>query len=355
MDATPISHARLVVRYPRARGAVFLRGERAPLDWTRNTPPLSVLGDASVFEVPVEPGQTLECKLVRDDGAWAAGRNLVLAPGDLIELRPSFGEARGSLGPWYDLAVGTRPPLRFRVLVPPSYHEQDDARYPVLYAQDAQSLWSDHHDPFGVWDLDDVLAELWSLGAVQEIIVVSVETADDRLSWLSPVPDPEHGGGRAEEHLTAIVDHLRPQIDSTLRTRTGPKSTALLGSSMGGLFSFYAAWKRPDVFGAAICLSSSFWWADRWALRLAQEGLCPAPRPLLYLDSGAARSALERDANARDGQHHTRAMERALVGHCYAPGDDLHVLTFPGHRHDSTSWAARVAIPLQLVFPRGDG
>ncbi|MCY2958847.1 MAG: alpha/beta hydrolase-fold protein [Planctomycetota bacterium] len=190
---------------------------------------------------------------------------------------------------------------------------------------------------------------------MQEIIVVSIETTTRRLDRLGPVPDADHGGGRAEDHLAAMVGELKPHVDRTLRTRTGPKSTALLGSSMGGLFSFYAAWKRPDVFGSAVCLSSSFWWADRWAIRHAQSGTCPSPRPLLYIDSGAACSALDRDANARDGQHHTRAMERALVGHCYEPGKDLHVLTFPGHRHDSTSWAARVAIPLQLVFPRGHG
>lgn len=353
MDAGPSDHATLVVTYPRARGAVFLRGERAPLDWNVDHAPRSTAGDESVFEVPIQEGQTLECKLVRADGAWAAGRNVVLAAGDRLELRPSFGEARGSLGPWYELE-GPRP-MRFRVLVPPSYQEQDHTRYPVLYAQDAQSLWSDHQDPFGGWNLDDVLAELWSLGAVQEIIVVSIETSSDRLGALGPTPDPEHGGGRGDEHLAAMVEHLKPHVDRTLRTLPARGDTALLGSSMGGLFSFYAAWKRPDVFGAAICLSSSFWWSDRFAVRLAQEGLCPAPRPRLYLDSGAARSALERDKNAHDGQHHTRAMERALVHHCYEPGDDLHVLTFPGHRHDATSWAARVAIPLQLVFPRGDG
>jgi len=347
--------ARIVVHYPRARGSIFLRGEHAPLAWTRNTKPIAAHGDESTFEVRVAVGETLECKLVRADGAWAAGRNLVLAAGDHLDLHPSFGDTRGELRPVDHLALTDGSALNYRVFLPPSYAEQDAARYPVLYAQDGQSLWSDHDGPAGVWDLDHVLAELWSLSAVQEIIVVSIDTASHRLDRFGPVPDPDHGGGRAAEHLAAIVGSLKPHVDRTLRTLAHPKTTAVLGSSMGGLFSFYAAWNRPDVFGAAICLSSSFWWADRWAIRHAQSGTCPMPRPLLYLDSGAAHSALERDASARDGQHHTRAMERALVRHCYEPGKDLHVLTFPGHRHDSSSWAARVAIPLQLVFPRGHG
>ena len=353
MDA-PVDRARLVVRYPEHKGRLFLRGD-APLDWGRDRQPISRTKDESIFEVPVREGHCLEVKLMRQDGRWATGRNLVLMRGDVLELRPSFEDERGGLGPWYTLPVPGRADLRFRVLVPPSYQEQPDLRYPEIYAQDGQSLWSDDDDPFGEWNLDEVLPELWSLGAVEELIVVAIETKDRRLDWLSPVKDAKYGGGQGPEHLTAIIEHLKPHIDRTLRTRPEAHSTALLGSSMGGLFSFYAAWTRPDVFGCAICLSSSFWWADRWAVREAEGGMCPVPRPRLYLDSGASRSALERDANARDGQHHTRAVERSLVGHCYEPGEDLFVLTFPGHRHNAAAWSARVAIPLQLMFPRGDG
>jgi len=32
------------------------------------------------------------------------------------------------------------------------------------------------------------------------------------------------------------------------------------GSSLGGLLSCYAAYTRPSLFTAAICMSSSFWW-----------------------------------------------------------------------------------------------
>jgi hypothetical protein len=48
-------------------------------------------------------------------------------------------------------------------------------------------------------------------------------------------------------------------------------------------------------------------------------------------------------------------MERALIAHCYEPGGDLHVLTFPGQAHGAGAWAGRIAIPLQLAFPRSDG
>ena len=125
-----------------------------------------------------------------------------------------------------------------------------------------------------------------------------------------------------------------------------------MGSSMGGLFSLWAAWTRPDVFGGAICLSPSFWWGERFMLRLVSGGTCPAPRPNLYLDSGAAASGFERDASTRDGVHNTRAMYRALREHCYGLGDDLYLMSWTGHHHDARSWAARVSTPLQIFFPR---
>lgn len=127
-----------------------------------------------------------------------------------------------------------------------------------------------------------------------------------------------------------------------------------MGSSMGGLFAFFAALSRSDVFGKAACLSSSFWWSDRWAARWVQAGkgdADEATRPLLYLDSGAALSATENDLSLRDGFHHTRSVFRALAQRGYEVGFDLHRFVWSGATHDAPSWAARVGIPLQLLFP----
>ena len=45
--------------------------------------------------------------------------------------------------------------------------------------------------------------------------------------------------------------------DLSARTKAGAESTAMIGASLGGLFSFYAAWTRGDVFSRAACLSPS--------------------------------------------------------------------------------------------------
>ncbi len=333
------------VVYPKERGTIGLRGSTAPLSWTKTTPPTVTQGDRSVFELEIAAGETVDVKIVRGNDEWAHGRNYSLHAGDHLHLRPAFERTTCRLMP--PVVLPTSPwPLRYQVLLPPSYDEQRSRHYPVLYAQDGQALWSSSSDPFGIWSLNTVIDQLLEIAVMSELIVVGIDTSEARMDRLGPVPDPKHGGGRGAEHLAAITDVLKPRIDSEFRTRVGRDDTGVIGSSLGGLFSFYAAWTRPDVFGKAICLSSSFWWANRHMIREAD--VAPSPRPTIYLDSGVA---LRPDAASQDGFQHTRSMQRALVRAGYTNGDDLHRLAFPGQAHSTSAWSARVAIPLQLLFP----
>lgn len=338
--------------YPRSRGRLSLRGGSAGLDWDADRGPDEVDGDVSTFRLSVPHFDPVQVKLVREDGAWMLGRNAVIGRGDAVVLRPAFDRSTGELSSLRTIELPWGGALHVRVRLPPSYREQDQQRYPVLYSQDGQSIWSDGTDPYGTWGLDRVLDELWDVGAMDEIIVVSIDTGEGRIERLTPVPDPVHGGGQGADHLRGMVEVLKPLIDAEYRTRPERASTALLGSSLGGLFSLWAAWTRPDVFGGAICLSPSFWWGERFMLDLVSGGTCPSPRPNLYLDSGAAASGVEYDASTRDGVHDTRATYQALREHCYELGDDLFLLSWTGHHHDARSWSARVSTPLQLFFPR---
>ena len=65
--------------------------------------------------------------------------------------------------------------------------------------------------------------------------------------------------GKADDYLDFLVNTLKPHIDKTYRTKTTAKNTAIFGSSLGGLISFYAALKYPEVFGKVGCFSPAFW------------------------------------------------------------------------------------------------
>ena len=335
------------VVYPANRGKIGIRGSISPLSWHHTTEPTATLGDRSVFELSIPDGETLDIKLVRGNDEWAHGRNYTLHAGDHVRLEPAFERTNCRLVE--PATLDAKPwPLRYQVLLPPSYDEQQSKRYPVLYAQDGQALWSTSSDPFGVWRFDQTIDQLLEIAVMEELIVVAIETSHERSSRLSPVRDKIYGGGRAREHLDAMTDVLKPHIDGTFRTRPGREDTGLIGSSLGGLFSFFAAWNRPDVFGKAACLSSSFWWGNRAMIRGVDYA--PPPRPLLYLDSGVALSP---DEARQDGFQDTRSMHRSLVRAGYTDGVDLHRLAFPGQYHSTGAWSARVAVPLQLLFPPG--
>ena len=128
-------------------------------------------------------------------------------------------------------------------------------KYPVIYMHDAQNLFDAKTSYVGEWNVDETLD---SINA--QVIVIGIEHGGDkRIEELTPYAHPKYAGGKADNYLDFIVKTLKPKVDSTYRTKTNAKNTAMLGSSLGGLVSFYAALKYPEVFGKVGCFSPSFW------------------------------------------------------------------------------------------------
>ncbi len=121
------------------------------------------------------------------------------------------------------------------------------------------------------------------------------------------------------------MEELKPAIDASYRTLPGPESTAVMGSSLGGVVSFYLAWEYPEVFGMAACMSSTFGFRDDLRERVAAE----AKRPVrFYLDSGWPQ----------DNYEVTRDLRMRLLGRGYEEGRDLHYLAFPEALHSERHW-----------------
>ena len=71
---------------------------------------------------------------------------------------------------------------------------------------------------------------------------------------------PEGGGGEAL--LDWLLGDILTEVDTMWpgRLLTDQDNLAVIGYSLGGLFSCHAAWTRPESVGRAACQSSSFWW-----------------------------------------------------------------------------------------------
>ncbi len=136
----------------------------------------------------------------------------------------------------------------------PKDYTSSTKKYPVIYMHDAQNLFDAKTAFAGEWNIDEKLDSLTA-----QVIVVGIETTDQRMEELTPFVNAKHGGGKANDYLDFIVNTLKPKIDATYRTKTNAKNTIMIGSSLGGLTSFYALLKYPNVFGKAGVFSPSFW------------------------------------------------------------------------------------------------
>lgn len=145
------------------------------------------------------------------------------------------------------------------VYLPTDYNTSNKS-YQVIYMHDAQNLFDTETSFVGEWNVDEYLDSI----GTNEAIVIGIEHDNEkRKDELTPFPNQKHGGGKADDYLQFIIKDLKPRVDSTYRTLKNPENTIIFGSSLGGLVSFYAVIKHPDVFGKAGVFSPSFWFNDQ--------------------------------------------------------------------------------------------
>ncbi|MFV8369167.1 alpha/beta hydrolase [Flavobacterium sp. LB2R40] len=130
-------------------------------------------------------------------------------------------------------------------------------KFSVIYMHDAQNLFDAKTSYSGEWNVDEKLDSLKA-----QVIVVGIEHGNDkRIEELTPYKNQKYGGGNADNYLEFIVKTLKPQIDKSYRTKSKKKNTIIMGSSLGGLTSYYAVLKYPEIFGKAGVFSPSFWYS----------------------------------------------------------------------------------------------
>ncbi|MBU0763852.1 MAG: T9SS type A sorting domain-containing protein [Bacteroidetes bacterium] len=150
---------------------------------------------------------------------------------------------------------------RIWICLPKNYHFCQD-HYPVLYMHDGQNLFDEVYAPYGEWNVDASMEALQSAGRQPAIVVGIDHGGQERMNEYSPWFNPGYGGGDGEAYADFIVSTLKPFIDNNFRTIPDRENTGIMGSSMGGLISFYVALKYQDVFSMAGIFSPSFWFSD---------------------------------------------------------------------------------------------
>ena len=225
-----------------------------------------------------------------------------------------------------------------RIYLPPSYDQVPQRRFPVLYLQDGQNAFTTagEHVAFGWgnWQLDRTADDLAGSAQMRELIIVAVDCSAQRyLEYRGPAypyspaelaarktRPPAPGSDAAfARYSRFLVEELKPRIDHEYRTLRASKDTALLGSSMGGIFSLALAWQQPDVFGGAASLSGAFQVERRQFLLRVLRPYQGTPKPIrVYLDSGVVDYS-----GSDDGCKHTTAVANELRRIGWRDGIDL--------------------------------
>lgn len=267
-----------------------------------------------------------------------------VAPGTLVQIDSASSQF-----------VGARP---VTIWLPPGYETDADARYPVIYLQDGQNLFDPEATAFGEWGVDEAMAQLIAENKIRPAIIVGVWNTALRFEEYMPQKavrgEAVATGVDAYEsfpantiisdnYLRFLVDELKPYIDKTYRTRTGAGDTFIMGSSMGGLISAYAASEYPQVFGAAACLSTHWPAGDGAVIDYLDAHLPPPDGHRFYFDYGTETL----DAAYEPYQ---MRMDAVMEARGYRRGVDWETRKFDGAPHNEIAWRARVHIPLQFLL-----
>jgi len=238
-----------------------------------------------------------------------------------------------------------------RVLLPPSYGQARDRRYPVFYFLDGVAAWD-------AWGVPDVVELLWQEGEIPEYIFVSIdnggstlETADpvrDRASEYLPYPDPSWTEAppvpRGDRFPAFLLDEVMARVDHEYRTAPEGASTGLAGDSYAGAAALYTAMRHPDRIGLLLVESPSL---HVGAGRLLREAAAASRWPRrVYLGVGTAEGDTP---EAQAGMVVTvRELANTLEVHPSAPEVLLVVREGADHWYDA--WRERLPKALRFLL-----
>lgn len=238
---------------------------------------------------------------------------------------------------------------RVWIYLPPDY-ATSDKHYPVLYMHDGQNVFDAATSYAGEWGVDETLDSLHAAGDPGAIVVGVDNGEQRRLDEYSPWRNARMSmGGEGDAYVDFLAHTLKPWIDARYRTRPGPESTGVAGSSMGGLISLYALQKYPEVFGRAGVFSPAFWFGADSAFAYAAAAGAPRPGTRVYMVTGAQEGS-EPAVYVRDHQR----MVDALVAAGFRPGAQVQAYVRADGTHSEWFWRREFPAAYRWLFADGD-
>lgn len=227
------------------------------------------------------------------------------------------------------------------VYLPDCYDEDPERRFPVLYMFDGHNVFFDSDATYGKsWGMKDYMDYTQT-----PMIIVAIECnhkGTGRLSEYSPYGfyfGEQWVRGKGQIYMDWLVNTLKPQIDSELRTLPDRAHTMIAGSSMGGLMSLYAITAYNHIFGGAACLSPSIWVNPKKLSYLIRDTEFD-PETIIYMDYGSQEMS-----NHDDNMSFLLKVQNLLL----RKGTMLTFRIVPGGSHCEASWEQQIPIFMKCL------
>ncbi|MEJ2544008.1 MAG: alpha/beta hydrolase-fold protein [Calditrichaceae bacterium] len=152
------------------------------------------------------------------------------------------------------------------IFLPGSYENYPDKEYPVLYFMDAY------------WDmplLNSIHGQLVYDNVLPELIMVGFSYPGEDANYgelrardLTPtkVGGNNSTTGDGPKFLKFIEETVIPYINSNFRTKKGER--AISGNSLGGLFTLYVMYEKPELFNRFISISPAVDWDSGYMFKI---------------------------------------------------------------------------------------
>ncbi len=372
-----VHQVQVTVIVPEGSPTVYLTGSLPELGpWDPAALAMAGEGRSRTAAVSIAPGSAFEYKVTL--GSWdreALGPDGSVPPNFQLvvdgdrEVRHEIAQFKkdpreymadwrgsgveGTLVYWPDVPSALLSEERHvEIWLPPGYAQEPEARYRVLYMHDGQNLFDPRIANTGIdWGIDEAMMEGVEAGLFEPAVVVGVWSSSRRAEEYSPW----HGAPR---YARFLIEELMPRVNAEFRTLTGPESTFVMGSSMGGLLSYYLVKEHPEHFSACGCVSSHFPLSERAANAfLGGEGGSEIPYVIRDIQGGRTVPAGSRfffdygtvGLDAEYGPTH-EAVGAWLRDQGRIEGRDFLIRAYQGADHNEASWRARVADQLEWML-----
>lgn len=230
----------------------------------------------------------------------------------------------------------------------PQTYETDSKKYPVVYVHDLGDVF-DPAKSEALYELERMFAD----GSLLEVILVGVESKnrmDEYTPWFAKALSTPYNygdfGGKGGEYLSFLANKLKPYMDASYRTAADPEHTAVIGKSLGGLISMYAAYLCPGVFGKIGSISGSYWFegfVDYMRTHAMDHG-----KMKIYMDvgslEGVGKQTVQKDMVPLTGQAHAILRQKGFSE------ERLTLVTEEGAVHEHSYFCRRFPSALRWLF-----